>query len=186
MCWSAEGSLKTYAAAMTLVAIHLFRGKIDPILLLFLVVFTQMQLVEYFLWKNLDDTTFWSRIGFFLLMAQTLVTAAMLPPNMRVAAWTIILAGTAMYLLTNKVDATTVVGDNGHLKWNWVPPVTSPWAWGWLVMLLGPFLITRHYYLLLFGMGTWIMSFYFNSKYGTLSSYWCWVAISGGLLPFLE
>ena len=181
MCWSAEGSLTTYALAMCLAAIHKYRGILNPTLLLFMVVFAQMQLVEYFLWKNLtvpSANQLWSSVGLSLIVIQPLVTAMLLPADMRNTSWLITLTGTALYFLTSKVDLTTTVGGNGHLKWNWLPPLTSPWIIGWLVMLLTPLWFTGYRASALFGLITYFISTYFNNKYGTAGSYWCWVAVS--------
>ena len=174
---------------MVLTAIHYARGRTNPVLLLFLATFTQIQLVEYFLWKNLNNVqanAFWSRIGFLVLIFETLVAAALLPLALRVKAWSVILAGTSLYLLTHKIDARTTVGDNGHLIWHWTPPMPSPWGLGWIAMLLAPFFIMGYRYIALVGLFTALTSLYFNYKYDTFGSYWCWIAVSGALLPFLE
>jgi hypothetical protein len=189
MCWSAEGSLKTYAFAMTLAAIHKYNGTLNPVILLYMVVFVQMQLVEYFLWKNLaipSANQLWSGVGVGFLVLQPLVTAMLLPVDMRNKAWLITVTGTALYLLTTKVDLTTTIGSNGHLKWNWIPSFTSPWTVAWLVMLLVPLWITGHRGAALFGLVTYFISAYFNDKYGTAGSYWCWIAVAAFLMAFVK
>ena len=189
MCWSADGSLKTYAFAMTIAAIHKYRGILDPALLLFMMVFLQMQLVEYFLWKNLAvaaSNQMWSGVGLALILLQPLASAMLLPIEMRNKAWLITLTGTALYLLTTKVNLTTEIGKNGHLKWNWIPPFTSLWTIAWLFMLVAPLWFTGHRLASMFAIITFITSAYFNSKYGTAGSYWCWIAVAGFLLAFLN
>ena len=189
MCWSAEGSLKTYAFAMTLAAIHHYKEIMDPVILLLLVVFAHMQLVEHFLWKNLtipSSNQLWSSVGLSLLIVQPLVSAMLLPDDMRNKAWLITLTGTALYFLTTKVDLSTEVGANGHLKWNWIPSLSSPWALAWLTMLLAPMWITGHRVAFMFTLLTYVFSTYFNDKYGTAGSYWCWIAVSVFLLAFIK
>ena len=189
MCWSADGSLKTYALAMALGVIHHYKGNMDPVILLLLVVFAHMQLVEYFLWKNLTVPSvnqLWSAVGVGLIVMQPLVSAMLLPDDMRNKAWLITLTGTALYLLTTKVDLSTEVGTNGHLKWNWVPSFKSPWALAWLTMLLAPLWITGHRVAFMFTLFTYFISAYFNDKYGTAGSYWCWIAIAAFLMAFIK
>jgi hypothetical protein len=186
MCWSAAGSLQTYTLAMTLAAIHHYKGTMEPVMLLLLIVFAQMQLVEYFLWKNLSANQLWSGVGMSLLILQPLVTAMLLPDDMRNKAWLITLTGTVLYLLTTKVDLSTEVGANGHLKWNWIPSLSSLWAIAWLFMLLAPLWITGHRIAFMFTLGTFLISTYFNDKYGTAGSYWCWIAVSVFLLAFVR
>jgi hypothetical protein len=174
---------------MSLAAVHYYKGTRNPIILLLLFVFAQMQLIEYFLWKNLTvpaANQLWSAVGTSLLIIQPLISAMLLPEDLRNKAWMITLTGTALYFLTTKVDLTTEVGENGHLKWNWIPSLLSPWAIGWLVMLIAPMWFTGHRIAFLFTMFTYIISTYFNDKYGTAGSYWCWLAVSAFLLAFLK
>ena len=188
MCWSAEGSIKTYALAMTLAFIHKYANTLDPVMLLFMVVFTQMQLVEYFLWKNLlvpSSNHLWSSVGVALIVIQPLVSAMLLQRDLRNKAWLITSIGTFIYFLTSKVDLSTEIGANGHLKWNWIPELTSPWSLAWLIMLLTPLWITGHRMAAMFGLLTYFTSAYFNGKYGTAGSYWCWIAVSVWLLALL-
>ena len=189
MCWSAEGSLKTYALAMTLALIHKYANTLNPTMLLFMVVFTQMQLVEYFLWKNLSVPSYnklWSSVGVALLIIQPLVSAMLLHRDLRNKAWMITIVGTFIYFLISKVDLSTEVGANGHLKWNWIPSLSSPWALAWLVMLCAPLWVTGHRLAALFGILTYFISAYFNDAYGTAGSYWCWIAVSVFFLAFLK
>lgn len=189
MCWSAEGSLVTYALAMSIATIHKYNGTLNPYLLLLMVVFTQMQLVEYFLWKNLSVPSanrLWSSVGLGLIIIQPLVSAMLLPDNIRNKSWLITLAGTALYFSMSQVNLSTTVGGNGHLRWNWIPSLTSPWIIGWLVMLLGPLWIAGRRGPALFGLITYFISVYFNNKYGTAGSYWCWTVVSGLLVAFLN
>jgi len=174
---------------MTLAAIHKYNRTLNPIILIYMIVFAQMQLVEYFLWKNLaipSSNQLWSAVGVCLIVMQPLVTAMLLPDDMRNKAWLITLTGTALYLLTTKVDLSTEVGANGHLKWNWIPSFKSPWIIAWLVMLLTPLWITGYRGSALFGLVTYFISAYFNEKYGTAGSYWCWIAITAFLTAFIN
>jgi hypothetical protein len=174
---------------MTLAAVHHYKRTMDPVILLLLIVFAQMQLIEYFLWKNLTVASanqLWSAVGLALLVLQPLVSSMLLPYDIRNKAWLITLTGVALYLLTTKIDLSTEVGANGHLKWNWIPRLSSPWAFAWLFMLLAPLWLTGHRVAFMFTLGTYFISAYFNDKYGTAGSYWCWIAVSVFLLAFLK
>lgn len=187
MCWSAEGSLQTYAFGMILAAMHKYQGDLDPQIWLLMTVFTHMQLVEYFLWKNLnvpDSNRLWSGAGMALLFIQPLISATLLNPNLRNKLWITYALGAATYFATRKVDLTTEVGGNGHLKWNWITSFKTPWAIAWLLMLVGPMVVTGHKTAASFIVATYFASSYFNDKYGTAGSYWCWFAISTWMLSF--
>ena len=189
MCWSADGSLKTYLFGMTLAAIHKYQGDLDPSIWALMVVFTHMQLVEYFLWKNLnvpEANRLWSGVGVALLFAQPLISATLLKADTRNKVWIAYVTAAAVYFSTRKVDISTEVGRNGHLKWNWITSFKSPWALAWLAMLVGPMLVSGHEPAAIFIVATYLVSAYFNDKYGTAGSYWCWIAIATWLTAFIK
>ena len=185
MCWSAEGSIKTYAFGMILAAIQ---GNLDPRVWLLMTVFTQMQLVEYFLWKNLNTPAanrLWSGVGMALVLIQPLISATLVNHDLRNKLWTVYFLGVISYFATRKVDMTTEVGGNGHLKWNWITSFKSPWTIAWLLMFVGPMLVGGHEVAGAIGVAMYFASAYFNDKYGTAGSYWCWLAISTWILTFV-
>lgn len=176
MCWSAQGSLATYSLGMALAALTKYQGTLDPKMWFFMVLFTHMQLVEYFLWKNLSVpklNAMWSAIGLGLILAEPAAALNLLNDKRLLALYTV---GAIAYVLTQKINFTTVIGGNGHLKWNWL---AQTWTYSllWFIAFLLPFLLTKRYDALAFGLGTLMISLYFNNKYGTFSSYWCWLAI---------
>ena len=188
MCWSANGSLSTWAFAMFLALVHKNLGTIDLPVWYLMVTFTQIQLVEYFLWKNLyipDKNRFWSMVGGAILTIQPLVAATVLNDKQRNVFWIVYLIGIITFLLKNKIDFTTTIGGNGHLKWNWVDrDLKSVYCILWMIALLAPLWITGHHVIAAAGLITYIISSYFNDKYGTAGSYWCWIATLSWLLPF--
>ena len=185
MCWSANGSLSTYIFAMFLAAIHKNIGIIDPSMWSLMVVYSHMQLVEYFLWKNLktpDLNKFWSGVGLFLLLLQPVISSTMLPLALRSKFLLVYSAFLVTYFTLNKVNLSTTVGDNGHLKWNWICSLFSPWALAWLAFLVVP-MLSRGYNILGLLL-SYMISAYFNDRYGTAGSYWCWFVIVGWVLAF--
>ncbi|NBX49425.1 hypothetical protein EBT25_05645 [bacterium] len=185
MCWSAEGSLGTYTAGMLLAA--LAKNRLDPRVWIFMTLFTHIQLVEYFLWKNLHVprlNSMWSAVGLALILAEPAASLNLLGDVRLVVAYTL---GCIVYILTQKIDFTTVVGGNGHLKWNWA--VMEPRNIGvyiWLCIFLLPLYVTKNYLLFIAGLVTLAISAFFNTKYGTISSYWCWINIFSWVIPFLK
>jgi hypothetical protein len=177
MCWSANGSLATWAAAMVLAGATY---GYNPKIWLFAFVFTQMQLVEYFLWKNLEVprlNALWSQVGLLLILLEPVAAIYMIEDialrNKMFVAYAIYVAA---LLKTQKFDFTTTVGENGHLKWDWLPslPVMIPW----FVFFLAPLLISGNYGTLSFGVATLLTSAYFYKKYDAMTSMWCWIAVS--------
>ena len=185
MCWSANGSLATWAAAMALAG-----GSYgyDPKLWAFMVVYTQIQLVEYFLWKNIKTprlNALGSKAAALILIIEPIAAIYLIKD---VALRNKMLAGYALYiaslLATQSFDWRTTVGGNGHLRWEWLP------SWGlivpWILFLVVPFLISGYYKSFAVAIVTLLISIYFFSKYGTVSSMWCWTAIIGLFFMFLN
>ena len=55
MCWNADVSIKTWYFALFGFIIGLIGKQIHISVLLFALLFSSIQLVEYYLWKNLND-----------------------------------------------------------------------------------------------------------------------------------
>lgn len=185
MCWSANGSLSTWAVAMALAAAS---HGYDPKLWLFMVIFTQIQLVEYFLWKNMKVpqlNALGSKAAALVLILEPLAAIYIIK---NVELRNKMFMGYAVYLaallMTQSFDFRTVIGGNGHLQWKWLP------SWGlivpWILFLVVPFLIAGYYKSFAVAIATLLMSIYFFSKYGTVSSMWCWVAVFAWILVFIN
>ena len=185
MCWSANGSLATWAAAMVLAGATY---GYEPKLWLFAFVFTQMQLIEYFLWKDLKVprlNTLWSKVGLFVILLEPVAAIYLIED---IALRNKMLAGYAVYvaalLMTQKFDFTTTVGGNGHLKWNWTLPFLA--SIPWFLFFIAPLWISGNYGSLTVAVATLAMSTYFYSQYGTISSMWCWIAVLSWLTIFAK
>ena len=176
MCWSANGSLATWALGMALAGATC---GYDPKIWLFAFVFTQMQLIEYFLWKNLKVprlNTLWSQAGMLVILLEPVAAIYMIKDvalrNKMFAAYAVYVAA---LLMTQKFDFTTVVGGNGHLEWKWIPSFAAMIPW--IVFFLAPLWISGNHVSFVAGVATLLMSTYFYMQYGTISSMWCWVAV---------
>jgi hypothetical protein len=186
MCWSAEVSLKTYLFGMILAVITKLKTKIDTPLWIFLVLFTHMQLVEYFLWKNIDDPKkleFWSKIGAVLIVAQPLFLINMMKDGLvktqLLAFWTVFVLGWFL-LKTNKFE--TKIGKNGHLVWNWFPE--GAWGLVWVAAWFAPVILSKNYQFLALSLAGFLPSLYFYMKHNTWGSMWCWISVMSWLFYF--
>lgn len=185
MCWSANGSLATWAVAMALAAAT--KEKTDPKLWLLLLVFTQMQLVEYFLWKNLKVprlNVLGSQAAMFVILLEPIAAMYMIEDtelrNKMLIAYGVWVA----FFLSRRFDFRTTVGGNGHLKWNWLPALMV-WA-PWFFFFLPPLWISGHHMAFTAALGALVMSSYFFGKYGTFSSMWCWIAVFSWVGVFIQ
>lgn len=186
MCWSANGSLGAYALAMGLAGISKYQAVVDPKMWIFMVILTHMQLVEYFLWKNLSVpklNALWSAVGLALILAESAGSLNLLSDKRPLALYSVF---ALLYILVTRIDFTTVVGKNGHLKWNWLMSFKSPWMLGWLIALFVPLYLTKRYIGLAYGLFILLISMYFNNMYGTTGSYWCWLSLGAWIVILLD
>jgi hypothetical protein len=88
--------------------------------------FFVMQLIEFFLWRNLNNkelNKLFSFLGIFLLLLQPVASLMLLKDldlrNKMLALYIIPAFSYFIYEFTNK-DFLTVVSKTGHLKWDWL------------------------------------------------------------------
>ena len=182
MCWSAEGSLATGSLGMILAALAWYYKTVDPVIWIFAVTYTSMQFVEYFLWKNLNNPAgneFWSKVGALNIMIQPVILAFLIKkPELRNKIIGAYLLAMLVGNYFNPLVFKTTVGENGHLNWHWVFDHKTLWGPLWVIAFFTPMIITKHWGLFGFSFILAATSFYFNVKFGTASSYWCWLAVS--------
>ena len=185
MCWSANGSLATWAVAMTLAGATY---GYEPKVWLFMFVFSQMQLVEYFLWKNLNvpsQNALWSKIALAVVILEAAAAIYMIE---NVPLRNKIFVGYALYisllLSTYPFDWRTTIGGNGHLSWQWAPSLTV--LVPFYLCFFGSMWISGHYATLTGGIITAALSIYYYGKYGSASSMWCWISILAFIILFFK
>ena len=185
MCWNEHVSLNTFVFSMFVLLLVFYNDfytpyKINPekslYFYFFVISFASMQLVEYFLWRNLNDkkkVQTISLLGQLLVLVQPIASLLMLKND--VLKWGMILLYSVpaffMFMLSNKNYKTTVV--NGHLKWNWMP--TSDFMYLiWLFFLLFSFIVNGHFYMLFAAFVLFVITYWSNHSTGTAGSLWCW------------
>lgn len=172
MCWSAEVSLASWIGAMIMA--WQGYGVIDPYLFNFAFVFSQIQLVEFFIWAGFNNE-FWSKMGFLFIMMEPVL-------SLMKSHW-IFTVAYASYMLQyfhrNPPEFKTVVNkENGHLDWKWLTDDIIWWA-PWFIAFLLPLLINGYTGTFMYSMITILYSWYSYHKFGTIGSMWCWFAIFG-------
>jgi hypothetical protein len=181
MCWSADVSLKTYILGMGLAILSRFRKDINRPMWIFLVAFIHMQLVEYFLWKNINNPRqleFWSKIGALLIFIQPLLLMNILKDQdlkmKLMAAYMLVVGG---WYLLSRTKFETRVGRNGHLEWDWFPEPSVAWTTAWAIAWFLPVALNGDYKFMVVALAGYIPSLYFYFKYKTMGSMWCWISV---------
>ena len=190
MCWNPDISINTFLlGALTLCFIYYsntYTKYHTPIfdnrwfyVFTFLVIL--MQLVEYFIWKNIDikrTNNFYSLIGWIILILQPAALIMMVKEkdirNNLLFYYTLFVIFFNIVKINSKNTITTV-SQNGHLLWNFV--IFSGYEYIYMVIymffyLFSAYLINLHLFLFLITFFT--ASFIINFKDKTWGSMWCW------------
>jgi hypothetical protein len=192
MCWNPDISINTFVFSI-LAVIFIFwsntftKYKIrifeNPLMYVFLVVVASVQLMEFFLWRNLKNeklNVLFSKMLCFLVMIQPVIIICMVP---YVLIKIVILLSYVLFLCYIKyinpiIVFHTSIGKNGHLYWEWVKGKNYDLyhLFVWLSFYLIPVLLINNYALTIFLVGSIVASLYFNVTYYTYGSIWCWLS----------
>jgi hypothetical protein len=134
-----------------------------------------MQLIEYFLWKNLENKKlnyFYSALGQILVAIQPVASLLLLTNTIlkmqMIFLYSMFVLG--IFFTHEKIFKTTV--QNGHLKWTWVP-IQSYMYFIWLFFLMFSLFVNHHYSAI--GVSLFLFAItYFTASSGTGGSLWCW------------
>jgi len=134
-----------------------------------------MQLIEYFLWRNLEDKTLnyvYSLLGQILVTIQPIASLLLLTnPAMKVQMISLYFLFVGIVFLTHKKVFKTSI-QNGHLKWSWVP-INHYIYFIWLFFLMFSFVVNYNYLAVLVALFLFAIT-YVNADSGTGGSLWCW------------
>ena len=198
MCWNAEISLNTFLfGCMTILFIYYTNTytRYKSLLFdnlwyyIFLFVIISMQLLEYFIWKNIHNKSInqlLSKIGLFIIFLQPIFSIMTIGKNNvrnTLLFYYLLLIG--IYLLYkflfSRIVFETTVAKNGHLLWKWLEininnPYEYLFVYGWVFFLLYTLYFNKNYISLLLSILIFIVSFFTYLKSNTWGSMWCWVS----------
>jgi hypothetical protein len=177
MCWNAEISLNTFIFGCISAIIVYLLGYFKLKIILIILSFTSIQLLEYFLWKNINDkkiNELLSKIGLILIFFQIFLLCYFDKNNaIFLYLYSLIIIIFIIFELKN-VKFETVVGENGHLSWLWLD-----FNIYWLIIILSFYIITnmnlykiQFYFITI----TLIISFYYYYQYKTWGTMWCYLS----------
>lgn len=189
MCWNEHVSLNTFLFSTFVLLLILYNNTYTQYKLkffnnlwiyLFFILFISMQLIEFFIWRNIDNKFYnhvFSTMAAMIIFIQPIVSLMLLPNislrNKLLSAYLILFTPYFVYkFITNNMK--TQISDKGHLKWLFFD-VNIVLYFVWLFFFLFSFICTTTIYASLFGIILFIISFYnyYNDK--TLGSMWCWI-----------
>ena len=182
MCWNQYISLNTYVFSMGMLLLMIYNNNYTPYKInidkygyFFIISFCSMQLIEYFLWKNLKNKQlnyFYSLLGQILVTIQPIASLLMISNNILKIQMIFyyLLFVLSVFFTHEKIFKTTI--QNGHLKWTWVPMQYYIYII-WLFFLMFSFIVNQHYIAIAVALFLFAITYY-NSASGTGGSLWCW------------
>jgi hypothetical protein len=191
MCWNPDVSITTFLfSCFTLIFIYVtttltkykhpfFKNKF---MYLFVFLVACMQLVEFFLWRNLNNryNEFFSRIGSFVLLCQQVCLMLMIPNpftrHIMFLLYGVLLVCYWVYQrLHSPIYFHTSIGKNGHLSWEWINynGYEQVFLIVGLLFYIIPALLISNPTLSLFMFPYLAVSLYYY-KDKTFGTMWCW------------
>jgi hypothetical protein len=209
MCWNAAVSLNTFLFSSFILALIIYNNyftqyKIQELnniwIYLFLASFIFMQLIEFFIWKNINNKFYnnvFSICGALLLIIQPIISIMIISNikvrNLLLLLYLLLAIPYSIYKFFTK-NIHSKISEQGHLNWQFFG--TTPLIWSiWLFFFLFSFVYEKKYFGLIFGLITLFISFINYKNDHTVDSIWCWSVNSIMIyyafylliyLPFLE
>ena len=209
MCWNASVSLNTFLFSGFVLLLIIYNNsftkyKIQELnnkwMYLFMTSFILMQLIEFFIWKNINNKFYnniFSICATLLLIIQP-VASIMILKNMQLRnlllfSYLLLAFPYSIYKFLNN-NIYSVIGESGHLRWKFfnVKPIIF---FVWLFFFLFSFVYEKKWFGFMFALITLFISFLIYGKDNTMWSMWCWSVNSMMIyyaiylliyLPFLE
>jgi len=195
MCWNADISLNTFLfTTFALIFIYFsntytkyksetFR---NPLVYVYVFLVGSMQLIEHFVWKNLDNklvNTNLSRLGAVIIMLQPVIlmfmnSFASIKYNMLIA-YAVFIAVSCSYCIflgSNVLRAHMSVAKNGHLIYEWLEykGYERIILYTYLLFYVLALIFTRNPLLTLFTITSLLLSVYTYYTQRTMGTMWCW------------
>ena len=209
MCWNEHVSLNTFLFSSFVLLLIVYNNRYTPYKItifndvwkyIFFISFISMQLIEFFIWRNIDNTFYnniFSTMAAILIFIQPIISLVLLPDislrNNLLVMYLVFFIPYFTYKFINN-DMKSQISNKGHLEWLFFDTNMLLFS-GWLFFFLFSFFYTRSISLLLFGIVLFCISWYNYYKDKTVGSMWCWIVNSSMIyyacylllyLPFCE
>ena len=188
MCWNEDISLNTFLFSSFVLLLIFYNNTytqykikyFDNVLIyLFFISFISMQLIEFFIWRNIDNKFYnhiFSTIAAMVIFIQPIITLMLIPNislrNNLLSAYSVLFIPYFTYkYITNNMRSQ--VSNKGHLVWLFFD-TNMLLFFGWLFFFLFSFIYTQDFYGLIFGVVLFVVSYYNYYKDKTIGSMWCW------------
>jgi hypothetical protein len=192
MCWNEHVSLNTFLFSSFVLLLIFYNNtytqyKITDFngvwMYLFFISFISMQLIEFFIWRNINNTFYnhiFSTIAAILIFIQPIISLMLLPNislrNNLIVMYSVFFIPYFTYkFITNKM--MTKISNKGHLSWLFFDTNILLYV-GWLLFFLFSFFYSRWILGPTFGIVLFCISYYNYYEDKSIGSMWCWVVNS--------
>ena len=192
MCWNAEVSLNTFIFSSFVLLLIIYNNtytkyKIKELTVnayIFLMSFILMQLLEYFIWRNINNAYYnniFSLCASFIIVVQPVASLMMLTnetlKTSMIFMYLFLAIPYSIYQYSiNKIYSS--VTPMGHLNWHFFNGNLIETICKWLVYLfffLFSLFYNGNYVGLIFGISILSLSIYNYYKDVSITSMWCWL-----------
>jgi hypothetical protein len=184
MCWNPDVSLSTFVFATAAIVIGYITRQHDLKWSVFYLSFALMQLLEFFLWKNLTKpmvNKVFSLLGLLLIMLQPVAAGLLIADNKYkpiyyalYALWLVI------YFMTSlPITLKTQKAPNGHLSWLWLKPSHGILIVIWLLFIIAAVWLSsistlaKAILTLTLAAFTYVSWWYYHNQQSTWGSVYC-------------
>jgi hypothetical protein len=193
MCWNQDISINTFLFACLALLFIFFTNTFtkyktktfdNSLVYLFFLEVAAMQLIEFFLWRNLKNKSLnklFSQIASVVVFIQPLTLMLMIPniiiKFVIILLYLIFVIAYYVYRgIYNPIIFHTSIGTNGHLSWEWMnyKGYENMFSFIYLLFFVTSLLFIKNTLLSLFVLISLIISLFLYYKYNTFSSMWCW------------
>lgn len=193
MCWNQFVSINTFTFGVFVLLLIAFNNKYstyklvefsNPYSYFFTLSVISMQLIEFFLWRNLNNESvnrLISIFGLLLILIQPIASLTLLSNiTLRNKLITIYSIPSLIYFINqiHKKKFITTISKTGHLKWDWgrSPKLFEIVGYIFYLFFLYFSIFYNKYYFLIFTLPLFLITYYFYYKDGSAGSIWCWSA----------
>ena len=192
MCWNQYVSLNTFTFSTIILILIAYNNKYTPYKIselnnifayIFFMSFITMQLIEFFLWRNLNNKDINQKLsiaGALLLMVQPIASLLMLKDDFTrkamLTTYTIPAFAYFIYKVNTQSNFNTTVTPTGHLRWNWLNQDKNKLlGLIWFFFLYFSIFVEKQYYTAgIITLALLAVSYYSYNKEGSYGSLWCW------------
>uniref|UniRef100_A0A6C0E028 Uncharacterized protein n=1 Tax=viral metagenome TaxID=1070528 RepID=A0A6C0E028_9ZZZZ len=210
MCWNEHVSLNTFLFSSFVLLLIIYNNEYtkykiqelnNPYIYIFLASFIFMQLIEFFIWRNINNSVYnniFSIFGILLIFFMQPLASLMILKNIQLRNLLIMIyLSFAIPFSIYKFSTThihSVLSKRGHLNWKFFGPDPFIFLF-WLFFLLFIFFYEKIWVGIIFGVLSLVVVAINFMNDGSAGSIWCWSVNSIMIyyafylllyLPFLE